>query len=610
MRKSLGVEPMNVGSTGVHAQTTRQCLVQLNVQLNKLVPKSVDSIFQVTPSEKEALQGKIADLLQQVLSNEKSFAPEQRNNLMNIRDLAKKAEQMDLLSKPAQAAIKGIAAKTKEVGLSLYTAPRDFTIQTKEGPVEVNSDVLKANSSYFKKMIKSGMKESTTRSVELNISKGMVDFLMKCLHAPSAEQIDLPADNDLVFELVGFAMSHGFDNLIKKLEPAVTQFIDQQGASVVENGYAWADLLALQKEGSSPSTAAKWLADLTPHFLDNFEIPVKPSKLPGLFEIPIEHLNALFDEDRNLLKQLPLALDIKDQKDLSLFKEAFQKTKLESFLPIKLLCRMELPPDEEMSLHHLAKAAHIELDIKKVLLPSGTVFFGKELWDTYLGHVDDLPLPAGIGTLLASPCPAFPGRTWKDKFMLVLMPKTVDEQPLSLNRFRELAQHPKVGDNAANYQYTYGPILEEHGNKAAERSEWVLMSMDVIEGSRDLSYEVQEARVAAIPGCEIPDLLSAHVCILTHFIHTGERLYGEWTYTRCKETTPWVGRRYQTVVGGFGAAGLYALSSHSASTLLGAGALRKFRPLVLGALDLVKHGTLAFDPWFFAGRRPYGLIFR
>jgi len=70
----------NVSSTGVHAQTTRQCLVQLN----KLVPKSEDSISLLTHPGKEALQGKIADLLQQVLSNRKSFAPEQRNNLINL----------------------------------------------------------------------------------------------------------------------------------------------------------------------------------------------------------------------------------------------------------------------------------------------------------------------------------------------------------------------------------------------------------------------------------------------------------------------------------------------------------------------------------------------
>lgn len=143
--------------------------------------------------------------------------------------------------------------------------------------------------------------------------------------------------------------------------------------------------------------------------------------------------------------------------------------------------------------------------------------------------------------------------------MLVLIPASVNGKPLNLTHLRELVQNPKAGGHGTQYDYVHQPILDEHGNTAPNRSYWALMSMRELPDSRAKPYQEQQALVAANPGYEFPDLLSAAVCILTHFVRTGDRLFPRdpWTYTPCQETTLVGQNRYQTVVGGFGAPGLF-----------------------------------------------------
>ena len=119
-------------------------------------------------------------------------------------------------------------------------------------------------------------------------------------------------------------------------------------------------------------------------------------------------------------------------------------------------------------------------------------------------------------------------------------------------------------------------VKTEHGAKAPQNAQWVLMTKDVIPGSRRQSYADQQRLVQEKPQYEVPDLLSATVGILAHYVRTGERLFSRepFTYTRCRET---VGR-YKTVVGYFAPAGLNLNDSHydSAHYVVGVAALRKY----------------------------------
>lgn len=558
------------------------------IQLNALVPKSLDDCARLDKSEKTSRSEKITHILWQVFENLTNCSPEQRTNLLNIRELAKKAENMQLLSKPGKKILSKIADDTKKIGLSLYTSPRDLKIRTKDdGLLEVNSDILKENSQVFKTMFKRGMREQREQTIELkDYSTNTVEFLMRCLHASPASPIILPLNNNIVLELIDLAMRYGLEGFIKKLEPAITNFISAQPDTILENAHAWMNFLLLQKEARYGATATKWIADLTPLFLDHYEIPFKLSEVPGTYEIPIKHINSLFNEEtRDLLKHLPVVLDIKDGKDLAIFEKTCKQTRLEEPLPIKLLSKQGMSEKDETRIRNLAKASNIEVSFEQLPIPPGTSLFGKEQWEKYFGKIGEVPpIPAAISKILRSPSPYFPGKTGKDMYMLTLVPATVNGKPLDFNHLLELVQDPKGGGHKVNIDRNliYQPILDEYGDKALERSQWVLMPKDVIPDSRNKIYEQQQPLVEKNPGFEFPEFLSASACILTHFVRTGEYLFpkgkpGElWTYTRCKETinTPW-GQRH-IVVGGFSPAGLHVIPDDLACYHVGVAAVRKF----------------------------------
>lgn len=72
--------------------------------------------------------------------------------------------------------------------------------------------------------------------------------------------------------------------------------------------------------------------------------------------------------------------------------------------------------------------------------------FGKRKWEKYVGDLEAEPsLPSKIFEILQSPCPFWPGKRVLDTHLLVLVSKTVNEQPLTLRVVGELVQKPKEG---------------------------------------------------------------------------------------------------------------------------------------------------------------------
>lgn len=160
--------------------------------------------------------------------------------------------------------------------------------------------------------------------------------------------------------------------------------------------------------------------------------------------------------------------------------------------------------------------------------------------------------------------------------MLVLIPKSIDGQPLDLKLFLELVEKksPKEG-HATKCRYIWDKIIKEHSNQAATQSHWVLMTKDVIEGSRNKSYPDQQALVAKFANCEVPNLLDAIISILTHALQNEERLFTDndlLTYTRVQEQA----QDYQIVVGGFSPAGLFVYCYSVDNNFVGVAALWKF----------------------------------
>jgi hypothetical protein len=199
-------------------------------------------------------------------------------------------------------------------------------------------------------------------------------------------------------------------------------------------------------------------------------------------------------------------------------------------------------------------------ELSKTSIPAMAI--GPKEWKQYFGEVGAVPpLPANINEVLNSSCPFWSGKLVKDTHLLVLVPATVDGEPFTLDLLGELIKSPQGGGRKTEYSRYDDAVKEELGAQSPRSSYWVLMTRDVLPGSRSKAYDAQEALVAAhasrlnLP-YEMPDALSAATAILLHHARTGERLYTDdpYTYTRCQERV--LDSEYPVVVGGFSSGGL------------------------------------------------------
>jgi hypothetical protein len=188
-------------------------------------------------------------------------------------------------------------------------------------------------------------------------------------------------------------------------------------------------------------------------------------------------------------------------------------------------------------------------------------------WKHYLGDVGPIPnLPSNIDAVLDGPCPFWPGKKVRDTHLLVLIPATVDGAPFTLNLLGALIQHPKNGEHKTKYRRYDSDVKTQFGEKSPDRSYWLLMTREVLKGSRGKSYADQKGVVERFTKktqqpYELPGVLEAATAILMHHACTGERLLGNhpWTYTRCRELVGGLGPLYgkfPVAVGGFGSSGL------------------------------------------------------
>src|SRR5205823_2200245 len=98
-------------------------------------------------------------------------------------------------------------------------------------------------------------------------------------------------------------------------------------------------------------------------------------------------------------------------------------------------------------------------------------------------------------TILSSPCPFIEGKQISETHVLVLIPKTVNGTPLTLNTLDSLVKAPKQG-TATVYDQFWPPAQRQYGDVGIEKSYWLLMTRDVLEGSRGKFYDGQIASYA------------------------------------------------------------------------------------------------------------------
>jgi hypothetical protein len=221
-------------------------------------------------------------------------------------------------------------------------------------------------------------------------------------------------------------------------------------------------------------------------------------------------------------------------------------------------------------------------------------------WYAALKRLDTLPkkippLPLDIHQIMYSKCPIYgdqkkeDGTPYlvKDTHFLSLVPRAFG----SINHLEgEILKpygeknYPK-GQNPLQFQYFWNVVRAEHGNTPFRETHWVLMTKDVLPGSRNRNWAQQVAQVAALSrkafvNYEIPTLQESFSAITTDMVATGERRYqagdgqngNVHTLTRVNEIT----NAFHLVVGGSAPSGVYVNYSYGYVNDIGVAALRKF----------------------------------
>jgi len=189
--------------------------------------------------------------------------------------------------------------------------------------------------------------------------------------------------------------------------------------------------------------------------------------------------------------------------------------------------------------------------------------FGKAKWEKYFGELGvEPPLPKDIHTVLESPCPFWPYKKVKETHLLVLIPKTVNNQPLTLRYMGELVRSPIQGNKT---QFDRDSCFDVYEELSVDQSHWVLMTRDILPDSRNTRHSdqlklIQNYNQKSGVTHEVPKLLDATICIFLEYVQSGTRLYPDnpLIYTRCQERFGWG----HVIVGEFSAAGLYTDSSY------------------------------------------------
>ena len=114
---------------------------------------------------------------------------------------------------------------------------------------------------------------------------------------------------------------------------------------------------------------------------------------------------------------------------------------------------------------------------------------------------------------MASPCPFCAGKQIKDTHLLALIPSHVGGKALTLDYLGELIQSPRGGVHGTQYRGDWHAkyVRPAIGSQSPDSSYWVLMTRDVLEGSRSKSYQDQCALVARHQGYTVPGVLEAAV---------------------------------------------------------------------------------------------------
>jgi hypothetical protein len=228
-------------------------------------------------------------------------------------------------------------------------------------------------------------------------------------------------------------------------------------------------------------------------------------------------------------------LGVEDQRFLKLVKRLLPEGEKLSSATVNMLLKMGTTAPAILSTAAPVKASPQPISVAllapvlsktsaKPALPD--IAFGKEKWTTYIGDVgEEPPLPTDIEKILKSPCPFWKEKKVEETHLLMLIPRTVNGKPYTLNYLEEFVKHPKQGEATGVVHYPH--IKNEHGETPIRDSYWILFTKDVIPESRSKSFDVQVQLLKS--SCqkgnvsyEVPRLLEAATSLFMEYLRTGK----------------------------------------------------------------------------------------
>lgn len=269
--------------------------------------------------------------------------------------------------------------------------------------------------------------------------------------------------------------------------------------------------------------------------------------------------------------------------------------------PARELDRLHTPFVREMG--DAASLSRAPIDVLGIVAEYG----GLPFWYTALERLDLLQrripaLPRHIHQILKGKCPLPKragqelkpdGTPWKvsDTHSLYLIPAgTLNDLETRASNYGRKAinahgERLYPNENPFGFRYFVDAVRQEHGDVSFE-AEWILMSNDVLKGSRSQSWNdqvkiIQNLSREAFVEYQVPSAKQAFGFMILHKVATGESLYQSgnernhylYTYTRVQETTG----GYHLVVGGSAPSGVNVSDNYGCdSGDIGVAALRKF----------------------------------
>lgn len=180
--------------------------------------------------------------------------------------------------------------------------------------------------------------------------------------------------------------------------------------------------------------------------------------------------------------------------------------------------------------------------LKKTILSN--LAFGRRLWTQCIGDTGAEPsLPRKINELLNRECHFWPGKKIRETHMLVLIPKTIEGNPVTVRYLNDSNLTSKDDRNPSVLVTTeisqiVDPITVDH-------SRWVLITKEIVPDTVEKDYDEQARQIqmaaekTGLP-YSIPSILEATTCIFSDLINPTDPNYylfgglGNYKFTRCE----------------------------------------------------------------------------